>query len=231
VATDITVVLPACAWPDASDMSHGPRPTLRHVLDSISRGTQAYGEFPAVSAEVLVGVDGHAPRVVEVVEEWAHAHPDVLVKVHCFDRPAERSWGHRQRNAMLDARLPSSPLIAYQDDDDMFYPGALAMAVARSKQYPGSPLMFRMRLYRKGLPPVLWRTKGDVSLGEVAAQMFVTPNDPELLGRWEPDTLYEADFAFVSQTIGRFEFADRPVVWLEDFITMYSAHEAAPGEL
>lgn len=225
--TDITVVLPACAWPDPSDMSNGPRPTLLRVLDSVVLGAEATGAFAAVRPEILVGVDGYAQKVIATVEEWGTAHPGVALKVHWFERPPWPSWGHRQRNAMLDARMPSSPLIAYQDDDDAFYPGALAMAVARAREHPGRPLMFRMRLHRPGLPPVLWRTKGAISLGHVAAQMLVTPNEPELLGRWEPATAYDADFAFVSQTVGRFEFADRPLVWLDDFITRYDVRDDA----
>jgi len=217
---DVSVIMPVCAWPTPADVSGAPHPQLLRALNSVVAATEPYHSLRGVSCELLVGVDGHVPRVVEAVSAWAAAHPQVRTRVECFERSATVTFGNRQRNRFLD-QGPAGRLIVWQDQDDQFYPYALTRAVARAEASPGHPLIFKMRLYHNPrAPTVLWQTKGRVECGHIGGHMLVAPNEPGLLGRWELETLYEADFAYISQTLERFRAAGREAVWCDEFISM-----------
>lgn len=219
-APDVTVIMPVCAWPDANDMSGAPHPQLRAALDSVSAAA------PGVRVELLVGVDGPASRVTDAALAWSRTAPEhVDTRVVAFEKQPACTFGNHQRNRLLGTA--TGRLIAWQDQDDQFFPGALTGVVSLARQHPGKPLIFKMQVCsdRNGSPPrVLWEERGRVERHRIGGHMLVVPNEPALLGRWEPETMYSADFDFISETLKRFASVGHEPVWSDMFISNLRPH-------
>ncbi len=209
---DVTVVLPACAWPDPADLTGAPHPHLERALDSVAASAAE------LQVELLVGVDGRALRVIEAVERW-RAPARVDLRVFVVEKAPAPTWGNRQRNLVLDEQLATGRFIAWQDQDDVFVPGALERVVCAADATPGALLLCRMRVHHWNKHPVtLWRERV-IARGAVGGHMIVAPNEPALLGRWAPETEYTADFEFIRETAARFERAGRELVWLDELVS------------
>lgn len=207
---DLSVVLPTCPV-DPRDRDGLPHPDLFRALASCVQG---------LAVELVVGVDGGAPKVVDAVDAWAeHAPPGVRV-VRFVTRPTEAvTWGNAVRNYALEERLATGRYIAWQDHDDAFVPGALAQVVAELDATDSRPGLFRMRVHHWTKRPVVLPIQRTIARGSVGGHMLVTPNEPELLGRWAPETEYTADFEYVRETTDRFAAAGRPVFWSSTVIS------------
>ncbi len=207
----MTVVLPACAWPDPTDLRGAPHPYLVRALDSVAASAGG------LQVELLVGVDGHATRVLEAARGWT-APGNVGVRVFAVEKAPVPTWGNRQRNVVLDEQLATGRFIAWQDQDDVFVPGALERVVCAADATPGVLLFCQMRVHHWGPPVVLPRARA-IARGGVGGHMIVAPNEPALLGRWAPETEYTADFEFIRETAARFEHAGRQRMWLEELLS------------
>jgi glycosyltransferase involved in cell wall biosynthesis len=86
--------------------------------------------------------------------------------------------------------------LLFIDDDDMYAPGALARMRRFADENPQRIGIFKLE-YAAGnhrwVDPVL-RYKN------VSTQMFVVPNVPGKLGRWERDGRVAGDFQFIAET-------------------------------
>lgn len=210
-------------------MDCGPHPLLERSLDSVVAATVGNADRARVRAELLVGVDGPALRVRDHVASWTRAHPDVDTRIECFEKSSQTTYGNRQRNAFLD-QGPRGRLIAWQDQDDCFYPYALARVCELAKKCPGQPMIFKMCVYKDdGSKVLLWRTRGQIDLGYVGGHMLVVPNEPRLLARWTPETSYAADFTFIEETLKRFAAEGRQPVWFADVISRVRPDAAFRG--
>lgn len=217
---DISVLIPVCAWPDPNNMDGEPHPQLPAALASILQGLAGH---PDVSVELLVGVDGQAHKVAELVRQWAAQNPSISTRVEHFEKSDVNTWGNRQRNGMLD-RGPRGRLIVWQDQDDRFFPEALGMVARTARDAPGCPLVFKMWLCHWDPPMTLWQTKGRVEHAQIGGHMLVVPNEPALIGRWLPETEYAADFNFIRATLDNFSAAGREAYWSEGSISMLRPH-------
>lgn len=103
--------------------------------------------------------------------------------------------------------------LAFFDDDDEYTPGAISLMRDAACD---RPVIFRMDDYRHG---VIWRDPS-VWFGNVSTQMFVVPNQPGLLGSWEPHMpgwpQPGGDFTFISETVARM---GEPV-WREEIVAV-----------
>lgn len=108
----------------------------------------------------------------------------------------DEDFGNAARQSLIE-RAAGTHLV-FIDDDDQLARGALATMRRVAEEHPERVAIFRMR-YLDGR--VLWR---DPVLRErnVSSQMFLVPNVPDKLGRWEsPDYPRMADWSFISETV------------------------------
>jgi len=117
-------------------------------------------------------------------------------------------WGHKARNRMM--QRAKGDFICFQDDDDIYLPGAFERIRAGTERDFNRVHIFRMEYFGQ----ILW-TEPVVREGNVSTQMFVVPNEPKKLGAW--GTVYESDFYFLRDTV---KLLGDPV-WHEDLIAHY----------
>jgi len=216
---DVTVIMPACAWPEPADMTGEPHPQLLAALDSVVAATKT-----PTRVELLVGIDGIATKVIDAVWEWRNKNTSVETRIFPFEKLPYKTFGNYQRNRLLDLRMATGRCISWQDQDDRYCPGALDAVVALAQKHPASPLIFRMRMLYTYPPRLLWQDRGRIQIEHIGGHMLVTPNEEELLARWEPETHYAADWSFISNTLHRFADAGRQPVWSETFISNLRPH-------
>ena len=108
----------------------------------------------------------------------------------------DEDFGNAARRSLIE-RARGTHLV-FIDDDDQLALDALATMRNVAREHPGRVAIFRMRFLGGRL---LWR---DPVLRErnVSSQMFLIPNIPGKLGRWE-NAEYErmADFRFIGETV------------------------------
>ena len=155
---------------------------------------------------MLVVADTHSgplPEVREAVLEEGFRWLEYDAGYH--------AWGHPQVNHGIE--YARGDYLVFIDDDDVFAPDALASIrqVAGSLPEP-RPLMFRFYLERRGC--VLWAEQRLVC-GAIGGHEFVTPNDPQRLGRWTDR--YEGDFDFIESTLTL--WPPESLVWREEIIS------------
>lgn len=177
------------------------RPSLRDTARSII----AQGLFDG--DQIIIAIDG-PPRMPMDGAPFDDPHLE-FVRL----QPEQGDWGNPARNHVLDSRVATGDLIVWQDDDDVFVPGAFDVIRQCAEANPDVPLIFRF------VTPdgrVLWRDKGRIERGHIGGHNLVTPNIPDKLGRWGVG--YAGDFAFIASTLENFE-PDTPV-WNEDVIAV-----------
>lgn len=111
--------------------------------------------------------------------------------------------------------------LAFLDDDDVFTPGAIELFREAASD---RPVVFRMDHPSHG---VLWR-EPTLEFGNVGTPMFLVPNVPEKLGKWEPHMhgLAEpgGDFTFIAGCVDRM---GEPV-WREEIVAVVMPHDRPP---
>jgi glycosyltransferase involved in cell wall biosynthesis len=102
--------------------------------------------------------------------------------------------------------------LLFMDDDDQYARGALRRIRRFAEEHPGRIGIFRMR-FDNGL--VLWRRPA-LEYANVSTQLFVVPNVPGKLARWERRGRVIGDFVFITETaklLGEPIFRDEIVVY------------------
>jgi glycosyltransferase involved in cell wall biosynthesis len=171
---------------------HNARPaTISFILPTIGRKTlgrvisQLRDEI-GPNDEVIVVGDGDQP-----VARGTLCIMDA--RFHYFEHLEGVGWGNGQRD--FGIIRASKDWLMFIDDDDMYWPGAINNVVrpALSKT-PGRPHMFRVT----GGP-----TGEKIGITEVMGPMFVPPNNPLKLVKWNRDDLqpHLADFFFIRDTL------------------------------
>lgn len=211
----ISVILPVCAFPTPADMEGMPHPRLRASLDSIAKAGHQ-------DIEILIGSDGVLPKVKNEVDSWALSTHLKQPQIRYFEYPFSGKWGNPQRNALL--KEASGDIVCFQDQDDEFFPNALADVNRVCEENPGRPLIFRMAAFHINGTPlkepwVMWKKEGTLAKGQVGGHMFVVPNVKKMLGTWRED-VYEGDWYFITETLQRFEATGISPCWRGEFVSI-----------
>lgn len=126
-------------------------------------------------------------------------------QVRYISCPLGGDWGHAERN--FATPLARCRYLAHIDDDDTYAKGTRARMAEAIAETPGRPILFRMR-YPNGI--TLWE-KPEIRCGNVGTPMFLIPNRPTMLGRWE--SFVGGDCAFLESSKWRAEdYVWRPEV-------------------
>ena len=108
----------------------------------------------------------------------------------------DEDFGNSARQSLIERARGTH--LAFIDDDDQFADDALATMRRAAAENPGRIVVFRMR-YLDG--QVLWR-EPVLRERNVSSQMFLVPNVPGKLGRWEnPDYTRMADYRFLADSV------------------------------
>ena len=228
----ISIIYPVCGYPDPKDDAACAHPFLLSSLDSILRAGNT--DF-----ELLIGVDGNRPKVIDILSFWRRRHNLSKSQVRFFEFDFTGSYGNHQRNILLGKA--TGDYVSFMDHDDEYLPDAFSAIKDVGSRYPNCPLIFRMRMYQSKVktysfekPLELWHdgAQGLVQKSLIGGHMIVVPNHPDRFGKW-PDSLYEADFEFIKETLGKFEAVGHPPVWINFFIANIRpwAHEKSVVEM
>lgn len=145
-----------------------------------------------VTLSVIVATSGRASLAATLDSVAEQLEPGDELLVRCSD---DDEFGHRTRQSLMEQARGSH--LVFMDDDDQFARGALATMRQVAREHPGRVAIFRMR-YLDGT--VIW-TDPVLRGRNVSTQMFLVPNVPGKLGRWEnPDYTRMADWSFISET-------------------------------
>lgn len=166
------------------------RDTLPRTLDSIPDGV-----------EVVVVADGD--DAFDKAESLVADRDVLLVRTE-----QTNTVGHHQR--AYGMTLATGEWLAFMDDDDVYTPDGVETILGEL----GEPCVHVFRMRFKDGNQVLWGEKNLV-VGNVGTPMFVVPNDPARLGRWNPKRC--GDFDFVNETA---LLHDGRVVWHEQVISV-----------
>jgi len=153
--------------------------------------------------ECLVLGDGPQPAAEQVIAEVKST------RIRYVEHALVRNWGNPQRNTAID--MANGDLLVFIDDDDCPLPEGINTIRRVATQYPGRPLMFRMR--HQGLLLPQSRT---LVMGNMSGQMFVAPNVPGRIGRWSDR--YAADFDYIETTMKHYNLED--LVWRDEITTV-----------
>src|SRR5262249_18574844 len=103
-------------------------------------------------------------------------------------------WGNKLRDEAT--RMAKGKMLMFCDDDDIFTPDALHLVRTKCDRQRTRMHIFRMKSERDGL---LWNYE-NLGSGNVGTPMFVLPNNPSRLARWQnPDGPF-SDSRFINDT-------------------------------
>jgi glycosyltransferase involved in cell wall biosynthesis len=146
-----------------------------------------------VTFSVIVATSGRASLAATLDSIAEQLEPGDELLVRCSN---DDEFGHRTRQSLMEQARGSHLL--FMDDDDQFARGALATMRRVAHEHPGRVAIFRMR-YLDGR--VIW-TEPVLRVRNVSTQMFLVPNVPGKLGRWEdPEYTRMRDWSFISETV------------------------------
>jgi hypothetical protein len=176
---------------------------LPALADSL-RGKLYPGDEVIVVGDTFHGVD------LSPVRNYVLDQPQWRWEEHDAGRAA---WGHPQINYGMS--VAKGDYLAFQDDDDIYAPGAIVNIHRAIRRAPLAPHLFRFRAARFG-GAAIWQEKGRVEEGYIGGHCIVTPNVPEKTGRWTDR--YCGDFDFIEETLRLWE----PIapVWREEVIVL-----------
>ena len=186
----ISIILPTCG-----------RHTFSRALGSVTRQL-------AADDEVRVVGDGAQPLIRDIVAETGDRRV-----TYCEHGPTQ-FYGNAQRN--LGMQQANGDLIAFLDDDDEYFDGALDAIRRAATEHPARPLMFRLRCERPRF--VIWR-RPKLAVGNVSGGAFVVPNLPGRLARWPTPNELDgtcSDVTFIKRTLEL--FPTDSLVWRPEVI-------------
>lgn len=162
------------------------RLTLEQTLDSL---------LPQLADqdEVVVVVDRRFVRDLDGMRQYF----DPSWRCRWFKMIGRDTAGDAQRAYGIDHASGSH--LAFIDDDDVYLPGALDQMRDHACD---RPVIFRMNHHLLG---VLWRVP-EVAYGNVGTPMFLVPNTPAKLGRWDQPPAVDpraADSGFIAGCVAK----------------------------
>jgi glycosyltransferase involved in cell wall biosynthesis len=148
---------------------------------------------PAITFSVIVPTRGRRSLAATLDSVAEQLQPGDELLVRCT---RDEDFGNAARRSLIERAVGTH--LVFIDDDDQLARGALATMRGVAVEHPGRVAIFRM-CYLDGR--VLWH---DPVLRErnVSSQMFLVPNVPDKLGRWEnPEYPRMADWSFIAETV------------------------------
>jgi glycosyltransferase involved in cell wall biosynthesis len=146
-----------------------------------------------VTFSVIVPTRGRRSLAATLDSIVEQLEPGDEVLVRCT---RDEDFGNAARQSLIE-RAAGTHLV-FIDDDDQLAQGALAAMRRVAGEHPARVAIFRMR-YLDGR--VLWH-EPVLRERNVSSQMFLVPNVPGKLGRWEnPEYPRMADWSFISETV------------------------------
>ena len=137
----ISIIYPICGMPEPDQEFSHPHPFLLTSLNSIIFNN--YNNY-----EVLIGIDGERPWLLSYLEWWKKNNKLTNSKVKIFTFPFTGTYGNNQRNLLL--KKATGDLLCFMDQDDCFEINSFSNINNFSKIYPGSPLIFKLKVYMFG---------------------------------------------------------------------------------
>ena len=156
--------------------------------------------------EVLVvgdTLDGALPQTEAIVKKFP-----AQVKYLPYAGKAH-TFGHQEINYGISQA--KGDLLSFNDDDDIWIPGAVKKFRAIAAVYANRPLLFRYLSYFGYLS---WVERGLFEEGYVGGHCLICPNTPSRLGVWTDR--YEGDWDFVEQTVSKYD----ELIWCEEVIAV-----------
>jgi glycosyltransferase involved in cell wall biosynthesis len=169
-------------------------PKLSIIIPTVGResirGTLAsiYGQLQRGDEVIVVG-DGPQP----LSEKAAN-----YLGLKYLETEPTREWGHAQRNFGMTAA--KGDYLAFIDDDDYYLPHALEFMRTAILEDPGKVFLFKIE---DGVRAI-WEDER-VRFSNVSTQMFVVPNNPNKLGKWQKNVYDQhgkgGDYRFICDTV------------------------------
>jgi CDP-glycerol glycerophosphotransferase len=157
------------------------RPSLERTLRSAKDQLDGNDEL------IVVG-DGCQPLGFDIAKSFGARYNQV---------GPTHMWGHAQRN--MGITMAQSLYLAFMDDDDEYFPGALESIRQAIREHPGKIFLFRM----DDAGRIIWTDKS-LRFSNVSTQMFVIPNDIKKIGYWQKNAYTldgkGGDFRFIADT-------------------------------
>lgn len=132
-------------------------------------------------------------------------------------------YGHAQMNAGMTHA--AGDYLSFNDDDDVWVPGAVQTIHATIASYPGVPLLFR---FVNGHGFLCWVQEGVFAQDYLGGHCLVVRNDPSKLGYWQPR--YAGDWDFVEQTVACYG-GPTALRWLDDVLVIARPDERIRAEI
>jgi hypothetical protein len=133
------------------------------------------------------------------------------------------AYGHPQLDVGIS--LARGAYLSFQDDDDVWAPGAVAAIHNGIRAHPERPLLFRFLNYYQF---VIWLQVGLFQEGCIGGHCLVCPNRPGALGTWTDN--YTGDWGFVDETVRR-QGGSAALVWMDDVIAIARPDKPIASEI
>lgn len=159
--------------------------------------------------EWLVIGDGPQPEARAIVQELKEAHP----YLHYFETDwASNNFGNTQRDIAMS--VSDKEYFVFMDDDDIFAPEAIDRIRRDIDHKEPGPQLFKMQNWTG---KIIWENRL-ITVGNVGTPMFVVPNEPKKLARWDATNGYESDCNFIKATVEK--WLPKSVKWSGDIIAL-----------
>ena len=179
------------------------RPTLRRTLESAKLGPLDNWEVITDGPEIYKKVK---PDILDLLNSRRYLHYSTTFRVMGH-------YGNRLRDTRMS--ITENDYFVFLDDDDVFAPGAIEIIKEAIAQHHPRPIIFKMR---NGNGETLWKNR-EVTPGNVGGSMFVCPNDPDKLGKWDNGQGHRSDIEFIRQTLENYGPGWRQdIVWSDEVI-------------
>jgi glycosyltransferase involved in cell wall biosynthesis len=166
--------------------------------------------------EVLVVGDGPQPQARELVRQAGEPF-------RYLEHGPDHCWGDGQRNFAMP--LARGQYLVFCDDDNALLPGAFNAIRQAAAEFPGRPLIFRIRFLSGHIAPSAPRLK----CSDYDTACGAWPNVPGRLGKW--GRRYEGDYLFARSTLDLYPNRDQDAVFRRELIAAHRPHLLPPNVL
>lgn len=153
---------------------------------------------------IVIGdiLDGTLHETESIVSNYSHVK-------YIEHSGTKHTYGHQQLNQGI--AIAQASYLCFNDDDDIWVPGAIDKIRLQINLNPGIPLLFRHLTYFGYVSPI---TPGLFQEGNFSGHNLVCPNVAGKLGTWTDH--YEGDWDFVSSTVAFYD----ELIWCDDVISI-----------
>jgi hypothetical protein len=177
--------------------------SLEYCLASIAYQLQPGDEVLVIGDTT----DGPLPQIQQLVDSFDDT------RLRYLPAPStQHSWGHRELNYGI--RQARGDWLSFNDDDDIWTPGAADSIRAAAETAAGRPLLLRFMTYHGY---VAWTNRAYFAETHVGGHCIVCPNVPDKLGVWTDR--YQGDWDFIKETVD-LHGGEANIIWREEIIAL-----------